>query len=90
MDRTSRINKKLCRELTDAMLEQRGGVNDCLNLRVVSKCLERVADHAVSMAGEAVYLCEGEDIRHAGRERSNAGRAGDLESDSTKMNSGEA
>jgi phosphate transport system protein len=30
----------------------------------VSKCLERVADHATNIAEEVVYLCEARDIRH--------------------------
>jgi phosphate transport system protein len=64
-DEVDALNRRYHRELTAQMQEQRGGVNDCVSLMVVSKSLERVADHAVSIAEEAVYLCEGEDIRHA-------------------------
>ena len=31
---------------------------------VVSKSLERIADHATNVAEEVVYLFEGRDIRH--------------------------
>jgi phosphate transport system protein len=71
------LNSNLRRELTDAMLEQRGGVNDCVNLIIASKSLERVADHAVSAAEEVVYLCEGENIRHAKLENPRAIRGGE-------------
>ena len=32
---------------------------------VVSKSLERIADHAKNVAEEVVYLCEAQDIRHS-------------------------
>jgi phosphate transport system protein len=36
-------------------------------LMVVSKAIERIADHATNIAEEVVYLCEAEDIRHGGK-----------------------
>jgi phosphate transport system protein len=33
-------------------------------MMTIAKSLERVADHAVSIAQEVVYLCEARDIRH--------------------------
>ena len=33
----------------------------------ISKCLERIADHATNIAEEVVYLYEAQDIRHAKR-----------------------
>jgi phosphate transport system protein len=33
-------------------------------LMVISKSLERIADHATNVAEEVVYLYEGRDIRH--------------------------
>ena len=35
-----------------------------LNLIFVSRCLERVGDHATNMAEDAVYAAAAEDIRH--------------------------
>jgi phosphate transport system protein len=61
------LNKKFHRDLTGHMLEQRGSISACLHLMVISKCLERIADQAASVAEEVVYLYEAEDIRHAGK-----------------------
>lgn len=59
------LNKQVHRELNDLMLADPGNINRALNLMVVSKSLERVADHATNIAEEVVYLCEARDIRHA-------------------------
>jgi hypothetical protein len=37
-----------------------------LNLIFVSRCLERVGDHATNIAEDAVYAAAAEDIRHQG------------------------
>lgn len=34
---------------------------------VISKSLERIADHATNIAEEVVHLYEGRDIRHRGK-----------------------
>jgi phosphate transport system protein len=34
---------------------------------VISKALERIADHATNVAEEVVYLYEARDIRHTGQ-----------------------
>ena len=44
-----------------------------LNLMVISKSLERIADQATNIAKEVVYLYEGRDIRHAGKGKARAG-----------------
>jgi phosphate transport system protein len=58
------LNKQLHRELVSFMVEKPGNISRCLNLMVVSKSLERIADHATNIAEEVVYLCEACDIRH--------------------------
>lgn len=58
------INKQLHRELASFMIERPATITRCLNLMVISKALERIADHASNMAEEVVYLYEGRDIRH--------------------------
>jgi phosphate transport system protein len=58
------LNRQVYRELCSFMVENPANITRCLNLMTVSKCLERVADHATNIAEEVVYLCEARDIRH--------------------------
>ena len=61
------LNKQLHRELASYMIEKPTTITRCLNLMVISKSLERIADHATNVAEEVVYLYEGRDIRHSGK-----------------------
>ncbi|MBI5773193.1 MAG: phosphate signaling complex protein PhoU [Verrucomicrobia bacterium] len=61
------LNKQLHRELASFMVEQPNTISRCLNLMVISKRLERIADHATNIAEEVVYLYEAKDIRHIGK-----------------------
>ena len=63
------MNKELHRELARYMVEQPTTITRCLNLMVISKSLERIADHATNIAELVVYLYEGQDIRHTGKAR---------------------
>jgi phosphate transport system protein len=62
-----RLNKQIYRELANQMIESPETIARCLNLMVVAKSLERIADHATNVAEEVVYLCEAQDIRHTGK-----------------------
>ena len=59
------LNKQLHRELASYMIESPATITRCLNLMVISKSLERIADHAANVAEDVVFLFEGRDIRHA-------------------------
>lgn len=61
------LNKQIHRELAEHMVRNPESIPGCLHLMVVAKSLERIADHATNVAEEVVYLCEAEDIRHAGK-----------------------
>ena len=61
-----RLNKQVHRELAHQMVADPETITRCLNLMIVSKSLERIADHATNIAEEVVYLCEAQDIRHPG------------------------
>ena len=60
-------NKQIHRTLTDYIMKTPGAAPRCLNFMVISKSLERIADHATNIAEDVVYLYEGRDIRHTGK-----------------------
>ena len=58
------LNKQNHRQLAEEMIKDPDTVMRCLDVMVISKSLERIADHAKNVAEEVVYLCEAQDIRH--------------------------
>jgi len=60
------VNREIHQVLVQHMMEHPDTIGRCLHLMVVSKSLERIADHAKNMAEDIVYLYEAQDIRHAG------------------------
>jgi phosphate transport system protein len=58
------MNKIANRKLTDRMAQDPKALRGYLNLIFISRCLERVGDHATNIAEDAVYAAAAEDIRH--------------------------
>src|SRR5437763_4236628 len=58
------MNKMAIRQLTERMAQDPKQLRGYLNLIFVSRCLERVGDHATNIAEDAVYAAAAEDIRH--------------------------
>lgn len=73
-DEVDAANRRLQRELATLMAQRPSTISRCLNLMIISKSLERIADHATNVAEEVVYLCEGRDIRHLAQTTSSDGR----------------
>jgi phosphate transport system protein len=63
-DALDKMNKMANRQLTQRMAEDPDQLRGYLNLIFVSRCLERVGDHAANIAEDAVYAAAAEDIRH--------------------------
>ena len=63
-DALDRMNKMANRQLTQRMAEDPDQLRGYLNLIFVSRCLERIGDHAANIAEDAVYAAAAEDIRH--------------------------
>ncbi|MGA9777561.1 MAG: phosphate signaling complex protein PhoU [Limisphaerales bacterium] len=60
------LNKQIHETIAQHMVANPDTIGRCLNWMVATKSLERIADHAKNVAEEVVYLCEAQDIRHAG------------------------
>jgi phosphate transport system protein len=54
------------------MMEDQSTISAALELLLVSRNLERVADLATNVAEDAVYLAEGKTIKHHLEDRPNA------------------
>lgn len=64
-DEVDNLNDQIIRELISYMLEDRANIKRALDLILVSRYLERVADHATNVAEDVIYMVEGKDIRHS-------------------------
>ena len=64
--RVDELDRMLTRELTEVMRASPDTITRCLDLMIVVKCYERIADHSENIAEEVFYLAQGQDIRHRG------------------------
>jgi phosphate transport system protein len=60
------LRDQVFRELLTYMMTDPSTVPRALDLILVSRCLERIADHATNIAEDVVYIVRGEDIRERG------------------------
>jgi phosphate transport system protein len=58
------MNASANRQLTERMVQDRDQLRGYLNLILISRCFERIGDHATNIAEDAVYAAAAEDIRH--------------------------
>lgn len=63
-DQVDRLNDQIFRELVTYMLGDPRSISRSLGLILTARAFERVADHAVNIAEDVVYIVRGEDIRH--------------------------
>ena len=63
-DKVDAINDQVFRDLMDYVVEDPQTIGRVIELILISRALERIADHAVSIAEDVVYMIKGEDIRH--------------------------
>jgi phosphate transport system protein len=68
-DEVDHIQVEAYDRIKSAMGEHPTMVGYLINLLLVSRHLERLADHATNIAEEVIYLIEGEIVRHAQHER---------------------
>ena len=64
-DRADSMRDSIFRVLMTYMMADTAAIERALGLMQVSRCLERIADHATNIAEETVFVVEGRVIRHA-------------------------
>ena len=63
-DEVDRHDDQLFRELLTYMMEDPKAITRAVNLILVSRHIERIADHATNIAEDVVYLVQGKTIKH--------------------------
>jgi phosphate transport system protein len=58
------MNKTAYKALTKVMEEQSHQAPQALNALMISRALERIADHATNIAEDVIFWVEGSDVRH--------------------------
>jgi len=64
-DEIDALYHQLFRELLTYMIEDPKNVSRALHLLLISRNLERIADHATNIAEDVIYYVEGREIRHS-------------------------
>jgi phosphate transport system protein len=64
------LNNQVFRELLTYMMEDPSTITRAVDLILVGRNLERIADHATNIAEDVIYLVEGKTIKHHLEERS--------------------
>ncbi|MBU2101866.1 MAG: phosphate signaling complex protein PhoU [Candidatus Omnitrophota bacterium] len=63
-DSVDNLNDQIFRELLTYMLQDAKNINRAIDLMLVARHLERIADHATNISEDVYYMVEGRDIRH--------------------------
>jgi phosphate transport system protein len=63
-DEVDRLNDQIFRELLTYMTEDAKSITRAVDLILVSRNLERVADHATNISEDVIFIVEGKNIKH--------------------------
>ena len=63
-DEVDSLKDQVFRELLTYMMADPGTIQRALALILISRNLERVADHATNIAEDVIFLVEAKDVRH--------------------------
>jgi len=58
------LNEQIQRELLTFMMADPSAITRAMRINYISKCLERIADHATNVAEMVIFMVKGKDIRH--------------------------
>ena len=68
-DEVDQLNDQVFRELLTYMMQDPSSISRAVDLILVSRNLERIADHATNIAEDVIYFVEGRTIKHHCEER---------------------
>jgi phosphate transport system protein len=68
-DEVDRLKDQVFRVLLTYMMADPGTIERALSLILVSRNLERIADHATNIAEDVIFLVEAKDVRHHHEEK---------------------
>lgn len=63
-EEVDQLNNQIARELFTYMVEDAKKISSAMKIMMVSKYLERAADHAVNVAEQAIFMMKGTVVRH--------------------------
>ena len=63
-DRVDKLNDQVFRELLTYMMQDSGTIARAVDLILVGRHLERIADHATNIAEDVIYMVRGKTIKH--------------------------
>ena len=63
-DEVDNLNDQIFRELLTYMMQQTQTIKRAIDLILIAKHLERIADHATNIGEDVVYLVQGKTIKH--------------------------
>jgi phosphate transport system protein len=63
-DEVDNLKDQVFRELLTYMMADPGTIQRALALILISRNLERIADHATNIAEDVIFLVEAKDVRH--------------------------
>jgi len=67
-DEVDQLKDQVFRELLTYMMADPGTIQRALSLILISRNIERIADHATNIAEDVIFLVEAKDVRHGHQE----------------------
>jgi len=66
-DKADDLNVRILRDSVDYMVTEVRVVERAVLIIIISRCLERVADHATNICEASIFIVKGVDIKHTVR-----------------------
>ncbi len=66
-DEVDAVNRRMYNQVKDMIRAHPEQVDSLIALLSVSRCLERIADHATNIAEDVLYMIQGQIVRHVGK-----------------------